>query len=110
MQFLDTVRIKSGDYSRYGYKIGDKGVLLNAEIRWNEWLFYKTLPNGFEEGEGYPVFVGDLELVQSANMSDEAILGDLPANNPAWWCKVHDGYIWNLKGERKNKVPYDYNS
>ena len=36
MQFLDTVRIKSGDYSRYGYKIGDKGVLLNAEIRWNE--------------------------------------------------------------------------
>ena len=27
MQFLDIVRIKSGDYSRYGYKIGDKGVL-----------------------------------------------------------------------------------
>lgn len=110
MQFLDIVRIKSGDYSRYGYKIGDKGVLLNAEIRWNEWLFYKTLPNGLEECDGLPVFVGDLELVQSANMSDEAILGDLPAHNPAWWCKVHDGYIWNLKGERKNKIPYDYNS
>ena len=43
-------------------------------------------------------------------MRDEANLGDLPANKPAWWCTVHDVYIWNLKGERKNKIPYDYNS
>jgi len=37
-------------------------------------------------------------------------LEDLPGNDPNWWCKVEDGYITNLKGERKNKIPYDYNS
>ena len=26
------------------------------------------------------------------------------------WCKVEDGYIINLKGEKKNKIPFDYES
>ena len=43
-------------------------------------------------------------------LNDEDILEDLPAHNPDWWCRVEDGYILNLKGERKNKIPYDYNS
>ena len=43
-------------------------------------------------------------------MTDEAILEDLPNHDPEWWCKVEDGYIWNLKGEKKNKIPYDYDS
>lgn len=49
-------------------------------------------------------------LVASRGPSDEDILEDLPGHDPAWWCKVEDGYILNLKGERKNKIPYDYDS
>ena len=40
----------------------------------------------------------------------EFILNDLPQNNPKWWCKVEDGYILNLLGEKKNKEPYKYHS
>ena len=42
--------------------------------------------------------------------SDKEILEDLPKQNPKWWCKVEDGYIMNLLGEKKNKIAYDYNS
>ncbi len=56
------------------------------------------------------VVIEDLELVRSANMSDEVILEDLPKHDPRWWCKVENGYILNLKGEKKNKIPYKYNS
>lgn len=38
------------------------------------------------------------------------ILDELPKNNPKWWCKVEDGFIVNLLGEKKNKIAYDYNS
>lgn len=33
-----------------------------------------------------------------------------PLKYKDWWCKVEDGYIVNLKGEKKNKTPYDYDS
>ncbi len=56
------------------------------------------------------IHVSDLEAVKSSNMTDKDILEDLPGRNPNWWCKVEDRYIVNLKGERKNKIPYDYNS
>ena len=49
-------------------------------------------------------------VVGVAQGVSEDILEDLPDHDPAWWCKVEDGYILNLKGERKNKIPYDYNS
>ena len=40
----------------------------------------------------------------------ETYLNELPKHNPKWWCLVEDGYIMNLLGERKNKIPFDYNS
>ena len=43
-------------------------------------------------------------------LTDDDILEDLPQNAPRWWCKVEDGYILNLLGEKKNKEPYKYNS
>ena len=58
-----------------------------------------------------PIKIEDLELVRkNPDISDESILDSLPANNPAWWCKVEDGYILNLLGNKKNKIPYDYDS
>ena len=42
--------------------------------------------------------------------SDDWILDSIPKHNKKWWCKVEDGYIVNLQGEKLNKVPFDYNS
>ena len=52
----------------------------------------------------------ELELVEDNKCSDDIILESIPRHNKDWWCKVEGGYIVNLKGERKNKIPYDYNS
>ena len=84
------------------------GVIINSEIRFNK--FHVVV----HDKEGYDdliigIFVGVLELVNS-DITDEEILEDLPDRNPKWWCKVEDGYIKNLNGEKKNKIPYDYNS
>lgn len=49
-------------------------------------------------------------MVQECDATDEDIIEMIPLNNPEWWCKVEDGYIINLKGDRKNKIPYKYNS
>lgn len=54
--------------------------------------------------------IEDLEVVEKSNETDENILESIPLKNKEWWCKVEDGYIMNLLGEKKNKIPYDYNS
>ena len=43
-------------------------------------------------------------------ISNYFMTADLPLNNPKCWCKVENGYILNLLGEKKNSIPYDYNS
>ena len=47
---------------------------------------------------------------RNKKITDKDILNSLPANNPAWWCKVENGYILNLLGQKKNKIPYDYST
>ncbi len=83
------------------------GTIIQPEIRDNR--FYIA----FEFGEDYiyqDVKIEDLIVVEKYETTDEMILEELPKQNPQWWCKVEDGYIMNLLGEKKNKVPYDYNS
>ena len=64
-------------------------------------------PDGTDYAE-IEIYVGDLELVTDNGLTDEEIMHDLPKHDPRWWCKVEDGYILNLLGERKNKIAYDY--
>ena len=54
--------------------------------------------------------IEDLELVEDMKTPDDWILDAIPKHNKKWWCKVEDGFIVNLVGERLNKVPFDYNS
>lgn len=54
--------------------------------------------------------IEDLEVIEESNATDEDILESIPLKNKEWWCKVENGYIMNLLGEKKNKIPYDYNS
>lgn len=52
--------------------------------------------------------IEDLELVKVGWITDEDLKEEILDNR--WWCKVEDGYITNLNGERENKIPYDYDS
>lgn len=54
--------------------------------------------------------IEDLAVFEESNVSNEKILESIPLQNKEWWCKVENGYIINLLGEKKNKIPYDYNS
>ena len=110
MKFLDRVRIISDDYEEYGIKRGDEGHILSAEIRYGTFDFYREDPETGADDRCAAVKVGDVELVKSANLTDQELLNGLANHDLEWWCKVEDGYIWNLKGEKKNKIPYDYDS
>lgn len=109
MKWLDEVKVLTDKYESEGVKKGAIGTIILSEIRSNKF----EVVFSDKDGRDYAmieIFVGDIEAVRSANITDEDILEDLPGNNPEWWCKVEDGYIVNLKGERKNKIAYDYNS
>lgn len=111
MKYLDRVRVtvSKEEYEKFGVHKGDEGVILFAEIRAN--TFYVVFCD--KMGRDYAdigIHIGDLELVREVPLTDEDILEDLPSHDPNWWCKVEDGYILNLKGERKNKIAYDYDS
>ncbi len=54
--------------------------------------------------------IEDMEVIEESNLTDDEILESIPLHNKEWWCKVEDGYIMNLLGEKKNKIPYDYDS
>ncbi len=109
MKFLDEVRVTSDRYESEGVKKGAIGTIILSELRMDtfEVVFSRS------DGSDYAmieIHVRDLEDVRDAGISDEVILNDLPGKDPTWWCKVENGYIMNLKGEKKNKIPYDYDS
>lgn len=52
----------------------------------------------------------DLELVTDCQATDEMILDALSLKNPACPCRVENGFIVNLSGERVDKIAYDYDS
>ena len=109
MKWLDEVRVISDKYESEGVKKGDIGTIILAEIR----SYTYEVVFSDKDGRDYAqteIHIEDLEVVKSSDISDADILEDLPLQNPGWWCKVEDGFILNLSGEKKNKIPYDYNS
>ncbi len=128
MKIYDDVRVIKDreEYAKEGVYKGMVGRIILAEIRSNKFMvnfideafaLHKDEPEWFEEHYdelkddiNIPIKIKDLELIKENWSTDDSILNELPANNPAWWCKVEGGYIMNLLGEKKNKVPYDYDS
>lgn len=110
MKYPDEVRVNSDRYEAKGIKNGAVGTIIFSRLR--DLKFEAVFSNC--DGTDYAdelIFVGDLELQKENELiSDADILKDLPLHDPNWWCKVENGYILNLKGERKNKIPYDYDS
>ena len=109
MKWLDQVRVTvdKDEYREHGVYKGAIGTIIFSEIRYNQFEVVFSNPDGTDYAE-IEIHVGDLELVTDNGLTDEEIMHDLPKHDPHWWCKVEDGYIVNLLGERKNKVAYDY--
>ena len=126
MKLFDEVKVLKNTkfYNDNEIYEGMIGRVWSGEIRDNSFLvifidekfkdknFIWTDENMFDVKDDIiiPIKINDLELVKDGNATNENILEDIPKNNPKWWCKVEDGYIMNLLGEKKNKIPYDYNS
>ena len=108
MKLLDDIEIINNNYAKLGIPKGTKGIIVLAEIRSN--AFECELLN---INDDYPIFsikIADMKVIKESDYSDEELLEELPTPDPHWWCKVEDGYIINLLGEKKNKIPYDYDS
>ena len=84
------------------------GAIMSAEIRNN--TFDCEVFNCNTEDDCYAIHIEDMKVTRESTVTDEEIKAALPTPDPKWWCKVENGYIINLLGERKNKIPYDYNS
>lgn len=126
MKFLDKVEVIS-DKKEYRdneiYK-GMIGTIIDAEIRDNSFnvIFiderirdknFVSIEKNFlslKDDIICPIKIKDLRIVEESNSTDDKILESIPLHNKNWWCKVEDGYIINLNGERKNKTPYNYDS
>ena len=114
MQYLDTVKVINinKEYEKDGVSLGDIGVIWDPEIKDN--CFYvmferKTSTGGFVCKYSI-IDVKDLILIEKGICDDALLKKDLPNKNISLWCKVENGYILNLKGQRKNKIPYEYDS
>ena len=128
MRLYDEVRVTRDKetYKKEGIYKGMVGYISMPEIR-NNSFFVTFIDENFEKHKDdnnwfrihyheikddmfCSIKISDLELVKDNGCDDDTILRDLPKQNPRWWCKVENGYIINLLGEKKNKIPYDYNS
>ena len=126
MKYLDKVKLIKDrkEYKKEGIYSGRIGTIMDAEIRDNcfhvifidskhydkNFIWTDENISTLEEDIFLVIKIEDLELVSDNHTSDEVILDSLPKNDPRWWCKVEDGFIYNLLGEKKNKIAYDYDS
>ena len=110
MKGYDYVRVISDDYKEENIHKGEVGTIWFPEIRDDEFYVQFDTGNPKDWYKYASIKIKDLELVKDGGCTDEELLSELPKNNPKWWCKVEDGYIMNLLGEKKNKIPYNYNS
>lgn len=124
MKLFDEVKVINNNYEKKGVFLGMVGTIIQPEIREDSFLICFIDPITENKSMDWikqnlkqikddiitEIKIKDLTLHKKGFATDQMILEDLPKNNPKWWCKVEDGYIKNLLGERKNKIPYDYES
>ena len=112
MKIYDDVRVTNDkeEYALHNIHKGDIGTIWFSEIRHNTFAVYFEKPSARLDFTLCDIDITDLELVTDGGTTDKEILEGLPTPDPRWWCKVEKGYILNLLGEKKNKIPYDYNS
>ena len=107
MKYLDSIKVITNKYEKEGIKKGTVGTIILPEIR-NKCFECEIFD--VSEHEIFLFKPNEIEVIKNSNITDIEILEVLPKNDPHWWCKVEDGYIKNLLGEKKNKIPFDYDS
>ena len=120
MKLFDKVKVLADaeEYAREEVYKGMVGTIIDAEIRGRSFHVIFTDPTPFTEETMYSIKpdilcvidIKDLEVVEESDCTDEYLLENLPNQDIRWFCKVEDGFIINLLGEKLNKVPYDYDS
>ena len=126
MKLFDDVKVINDNeqYQQEGVYKGMIGTIIEADIKWNEFyvcfqdqklldpnfVFNEKTVKTIKDDICAGIKIKDLELVKNNDISVEKIRKSLPEKYPDCWCKVEDGFIMNLKGDKKNKIPYDYNS
>jgi len=96
------------EYINAGIQKGMVGTIISAEIRDNNFLLCFVDKNMEKDDIIISVHIKDLELVKRGFATMDTVWDELPSKDPRWWCQVEDGFIKNFKGEKKNKIPYDY--
>ncbi len=116
MKLFDKVKlvVDKTKYEKAGIKKGEIGTIIQetidfigSKVGYFDVVFFPEAPN---KDVYVSVDVCDLEVVEESAITDEELLECLPKHDPSRYCKVVDGYITNLKGERLNKIPYKYDS
>ena len=124
VKLLDDVVVINDNYKEDGIVKGMIGTIVEADIRWESFYvcfqdqrvydkeFMKNKENIFilKNDICLGIKIQDLELIKDNNCSDEVIFNSLPEDHKNHWCKVEDGFIVNLAGEKKNKTAYKYKS
>lgn len=124
MKLLDDVIVTSDNYANEGVYNGMRGTILDAPIIWNSFFVnfqdqrvydkesMHVQKNIFKLNDDIyiPINIKDLEVIKPSKLTDAELAEALPPAPENWWCKVENGYILNAKGERKNKIAYDYDS
>ena len=126
MKYMDKVKVAKSSkvYQKQGVFKDMIGTIIDPEIRHNcfnvifidervnDQQFMKKEKNFLSLNDDIicPIKIKDLIVIKNNNYSDDLIFDALPSPDKRWWYKVEDGYIINFLGERKNKIPYEYNS
>ncbi len=122
MKLFDKVKVlvSRQRYSEREVYEGMIGTIIDAEIRGRTFHVIFTDPTpvttdnwdtiDLKDDILCAIHIKDLEVVEESDCTDEYLLENLPKQNPKWFCKVDDGFIINLLGEKLNKIPYDYDS
>ena len=112
MIIYDKVKVLKdrSQYAELGVYKDMVGRICTAEIRDNCFEVCFIDPTMKKDDIFCPIRIEDLEMVERGFGTMKNVWEELPSHDPRWWCIVEDGYIKNLKGEKKNKIAYDYDS
>lgn len=124
MKLLDEIKVVNDNYKDNGITQGMIGTIIEADIRWNSFYvcfqdqrvynkeFMKIQDNilKLQKDICLGIKISDMEVVRESSVDNNEIYNNLPENHKDCWCKVENGFIVNLKDEKKNSIPYCYNS
>lgn len=112
MKMYDIVKItKDSDYLfKQGVRAGREGKIIEPEIENGCFSVLFVDRCNTEPDVIADVKIEDLEVVENGFASDDILLEEIGERSSNKWCKVVNGFIMNILGEKKNKVAFDYNS